>query len=42
MMSTVVAAAEATALARDDLVKFLRATGHEPRIEPVGQGSQKA
>ncbi len=31
-----------TALARDDLVKFLRATGHEPRIEPVGQGSQKA
>ena len=31
-----------TALARDDLVKFLRATGHEPRIEAVGQGSQKA
>ena len=25
-----------TGLARDDLVKFLRATGHEPRILPVG------
>lgn len=24
-----------TAIARDDLVKFLRATGHEPRIVPV-------
>jgi Ala-tRNA(Pro) deacylase len=24
-----------TAIARDDLVKFLRATGHEPRIERV-------
>jgi Ala-tRNA(Pro) deacylase len=24
-----------TAIARDDLLKFLRATGHEPRIEPV-------
>jgi len=24
-----------TAIARDDLVKFLRATGHEPRIEAV-------
>jgi Ala-tRNA(Pro) deacylase len=24
-----------TSIARDDLVKFLRATGHEPRIEPV-------
>ena len=24
-----------TGIARDDLVKFLRATGHEPRIEPV-------
>jgi hypothetical protein len=24
-----------TAISRDDLVKFLRATGHEPRIEPV-------
>jgi Ala-tRNA(Pro) deacylase len=24
-----------TAIARDDLVKFLTATGHVPRIEPV-------
>jgi Ala-tRNA(Pro) deacylase len=24
-----------TSIGRDDLVKFLRATGHEPRIEPV-------
>jgi Ala-tRNA(Pro) deacylase len=24
-----------TAIARDDLVKFLRATGHEPRIVAV-------
>ena len=24
-----------TSIARDDLVKFLAATGHEPRIEPV-------
>jgi len=24
-----------TTIARDDLLKFLRATGHEPRIEPV-------
>ena len=24
-----------TSIARDDLLKFLRATGHEPRIEPV-------
>ena len=24
-----------TSIARDDLVKFLRATGHEPRIEPL-------
>ena len=24
-----------TSIARDDLVKFLDATGHEPRIEPV-------
>jgi Ala-tRNA(Pro) deacylase len=29
-----------TSIARDDLLKFLRATGHEPRIEPVGRGSQ--
>ena len=28
-----------TALSRDDLVRFLRATGHEPRIEPVARGS---
>jgi Ala-tRNA(Pro) deacylase len=25
-----------TAIARDDLVKFLRATGHEPQIVPIG------
>ena len=24
-----------TSIARDDLVKFLEATGHPPRIEPV-------
>ena len=24
-----------TSIARDDLVKFLEATGHTPRIEPV-------
>jgi Ala-tRNA(Pro) deacylase len=24
-----------TAIARDDLVRFLRSTGHEPRIEPL-------
>jgi hypothetical protein len=24
-----------TSIARDDLVRFLRSTGHEPRIEPV-------
>lgn len=28
-----------TSIARDDLVRFLRATGHEPRIEPVAAGS---
>jgi Ala-tRNA(Pro) deacylase len=27
-----------TSLARDDLVKFLKATGHEPRIMNVSQG----
>ncbi len=26
-----------TAIARDDLLKFLRAAGHEPRIEPVSE-----
>lgn len=26
-----------TSIARDDLLKFLRATGHEPRIEPVSE-----
>jgi Ala-tRNA(Pro) deacylase len=26
-----------TSIARDDLVKFLRATGHEPRIEAVSE-----
>jgi Ala-tRNA(Pro) deacylase len=26
-----------TTIARDDLVKFLAATGHEPRIEPVSE-----
>jgi Ala-tRNA(Pro) deacylase len=26
-----------TAIARDDLVRFLQATGHEPRIETVSQ-----
>jgi Ala-tRNA(Pro) deacylase len=28
-----------TSIARDDLVKFLVATGHEPRIEPVAEGA---
>ena len=28
-----------TSIARDDLLKFLRATGHEPRIEPVSEAS---
>ena len=27
-----------TSLKRDDLVKFLRSTGHEPRIERVSSG----
>lgn len=34
-----------TSIARDDLLKFLRATGHEPRIEPVsepGAGAETA
>ena len=31
-----------TSIARDDLLKFLRATGHEPRIEPVSEGSHTA
>jgi Ala-tRNA(Pro) deacylase len=26
-----------TSIARDDLLRFLRATGHEPRIEPVSE-----
>jgi Ala-tRNA(Pro) deacylase len=28
-----------TSIARDDLVKFLRATGHEPRIAQVADGA---
>ena len=28
-----------TSIARDDLVKFLRATGHEPRVEPVADAA---
>jgi Ala-tRNA(Pro) deacylase len=28
-----------TTIARDDLLKFLRATGHEPRIERVSEGA---
>jgi Ala-tRNA(Pro) deacylase len=31
-----------TAIARDNLVKFLRATGHEPRIVAVSVGSEDA
>src|SRR5689334_17384717 len=31
-----------TSIGRDDLVKFLRATGHEPRIEPVAEGRPEA
>lgn len=31
-----------TAIARDDLVKFLRATGHEPRIVAVSGGTAGA
>jgi Ala-tRNA(Pro) deacylase len=31
-----------TAIARDDLVKFLQATGHPPRIEPVSGPSEDA
>ena len=27
-----------TSIARDDLMKFLAATGHPPRIEPVAEG----
>jgi len=27
-----------TTIARDDLLKFLRATGHEPRVERVSEG----
>jgi Ala-tRNA(Pro) deacylase len=27
-----------TSIGRDDLVKFLRATGHDPRIEHISQG----
>ena len=29
-----------TAIGREDLVKFLKATGHEPRIEPVSTVSE--
>jgi Ala-tRNA(Pro) deacylase len=29
-----------TSIARDDLVRFLAATGHEPRIAPVSDGSE--
>ena len=28
-----------TSIARDDLVKFLLATGHEPRIEQIGSAA---
>lgn len=28
-----------TTIRRDDLLKFLRATGHEPRIEPVSEAA---
>ncbi len=28
-----------TSIARDDLVRFLRATGHEPRVEPVADAA---
>jgi Ala-tRNA(Pro) deacylase len=31
-----------TAIARDDLLKFLRWTGHEPRIEPVSGSADEA
>ena len=31
-----------TSIARDDLVTFLRATGHEPRIEPLADGAEGA
>jgi len=31
-----------TAIARDDLLKFLRWTGHEPRIEPVSGPPEEA
>jgi Ala-tRNA(Pro) deacylase len=30
-----------TAIGRDDLVRFLTATGHPPRIEPVAGGSEE-
>jgi Ala-tRNA(Pro) deacylase len=30
-----------TAIARDDLVRFLRWTGHEPRIEPVSASADE-
>jgi Ala-tRNA(Pro) deacylase len=26
-----------TSIGRDDLLRFLRATGHEPRIEPLSE-----
>lgn len=31
-----------TTIARDDLLTFLRATGHEPRIEPVSEAEKAA
>ena len=31
-----------TSIARDDLLKFLRATGHEPRVEPVSEPADGA
>jgi Ala-tRNA(Pro) deacylase len=31
-----------TAIARDDLVRFLRSTGHEPRIERVSAPADAA
>ena len=30
-----------TAIGRDDLVRFLAATGHPPRIEPVAAGREE-
>ncbi|HET9902301.1 MAG TPA: YbaK/EbsC family protein [Xanthobacteraceae bacterium] len=30
-----------TTIAREDLIRFLRATGHEPRIEPVAEATAR-